>query len=73
MKAERKSGILDVKRLWLEKGVKPSVGGAGEAGGGTGPAGEVRGRGAGGISRRVAGVRGKAEGCNGPLNANGIH
>jgi len=25
-KAERKSGILDVKRLWLEKGVKPSAG-----------------------------------------------
>lgn len=26
MKADRKAGILDVKRLWLEKGVKPSVG-----------------------------------------------
>lgn len=26
MKADRKTGILDVKRLWLEKGVKPSAG-----------------------------------------------
>lgn len=26
MKADRKAGILDVKRLWLEKGVKPSAG-----------------------------------------------
>ena len=42
----------------------------GEAGGGAGAAGEVCGRGAGGISRRLAGVRGKAEGCNGPHSAN---
>lgn len=26
MKADRKTGLLDVKRLWLEKGVKPSAG-----------------------------------------------
>lgn len=26
MKADRKAGVLDVKRLWLEKGVKPSAG-----------------------------------------------
>jgi uncharacterized protein YcaQ len=26
MKADRKAGILDVKRIWLEKGVKPSAG-----------------------------------------------
>lgn len=26
MKADRKAGVLDVKRLWLEKGVKPSTG-----------------------------------------------
>ncbi|MCJ7996316.1 YcaQ family DNA glycosylase [Rhizobium cremeum] len=26
MKADRKTGVLDVKRLWLEKGVKPSAG-----------------------------------------------
>ena len=26
MKAERKGGTLDVKRLWLEKGVRPSSG-----------------------------------------------
>ncbi|OHV75920.1 winged helix-turn-helix domain-containing protein [Rhizobium sp. LCM 4573] len=26
MKADRKAGTLDVKRLWLEKGVKPSAG-----------------------------------------------
>ncbi|MCA1968403.1 MAG: winged helix-turn-helix domain-containing protein [Rhizobium sp.] len=26
MKADRKAGMLDVKRLWLEKGVKPSAG-----------------------------------------------
>ncbi len=26
MKADRKAGLLDVKRLWLEKGVKPSAG-----------------------------------------------
>ncbi|MDO9415736.1 winged helix-turn-helix domain-containing protein [Pararhizobium sp.] len=26
MKADRKTGTLDVKRLWLEKGVKPSAG-----------------------------------------------
>jgi len=27
MKADRKAGVLDVKRLWLENGVKPSAGG----------------------------------------------
>lgn len=26
MKADRRTGVLDVKRLWLEKGVKPSAG-----------------------------------------------
>jgi uncharacterized protein YcaQ len=26
MKAERKEGVLDVRRLWLERGVKPSAG-----------------------------------------------
>ena len=26
MKADRKSNMLDVKRLWLEKGVRPSAG-----------------------------------------------
>jgi uncharacterized protein YcaQ len=26
MKADRKKGSLDVKRLWLEPGVKPSAG-----------------------------------------------
>ncbi len=26
MKADRKAGVLDVKRLWLEKGVRPSAG-----------------------------------------------
>jgi uncharacterized protein YcaQ len=26
MKADRKTGMLDVKRLWLEKAVKPSDG-----------------------------------------------
>jgi uncharacterized protein YcaQ len=26
MKADRKAGVLDVKRLWLEKGVRASAG-----------------------------------------------
>ena len=26
MKAERKEGVLDIRRLWLEPGVRPSAG-----------------------------------------------